>query len=197
MKVARDISVFIMMLTGVIFAPHSAIAASTECKPGYYAATDSNYLHPLQQPDPEFMKSYNLAMEGNAKEQRNLAVSYDAGYLVHACADKAYYWYQQAAKNGDSIAQEWITRYDQFKHIFDGPELAIRNAQPRALQMNASLNSPADKAYTGDGRQTETGGLLENYTQNQLQPADPTSDFGKLVKAGQILGGLVSKPAKK
>lgn len=101
------------------------VAATLNCENIYFAPDDHNHEHPLQRPHPEFMKSYKQAKAGDAMEQRNVAVSYDAGYLVNACPEKAHYWYQKAAHKGDQIAQDWLARFNKFKAIHDGPEFIV------------------------------------------------------------------------
>ncbi|HLD63858.1 MAG TPA: hypothetical protein VI913_03100 [Candidatus Peribacteraceae bacterium] len=101
------------------------VAATLGCEDTYFAPDDHNHEHPLQKPHPELMKSYKQAKAGDAMEQRNLAVSYDAGYLVNACPKKAYYWYQKAAHKGDQIAQDWLARFNKLKAIHDGPEFIV------------------------------------------------------------------------
>lgn len=70
-------------------------------------------------------------------EQRNVAVSYDAGYLVNACPEKAHYWYQKAANKGDQIAQDWLARFNKLKAMHDGPEFIVlkQNNSPQALAL--------------------------------------------------------------
>ncbi|MBI5439368.1 MAG: sel1 repeat family protein [Nitrosomonadales bacterium] len=113
------------------------IAATSDCEDVYFAPDDHNHEHPLQKPHPEFMKSYRQAKAGDAMEQRNVSVSYDAGYLVNACPEKAHYWYQKAASKGDQIAQDWIARFNKLKAIHDGPEfITVRRViSPQALAL--------------------------------------------------------------
>lgn len=112
-------------------------AKTSGCEDAYFAPDDHNHEHPLQKPHPEFMKSYKRAKAGDAMEQRNVAVSYDAGYLVKACPEKAHYWYQKAANKGDQIAQDWLDRFNKLKAMHDGPEFIVvkRNNSPQALAL--------------------------------------------------------------
>ncbi len=113
------------------------IAATSDCEDVYFAPDDHNHEHPLQKPHLEFMKSYKQAKAGDAMEQRNVAVSYDAGYLVNACPEKAHYWYQKAANKGDQIAQDWLARFNKLKAMHDGPEFIVlkQNNSPQALAL--------------------------------------------------------------
>lgn len=192
MKAIIHASILIMLLAGMACISPSSLAACTEV---YYSPDDFYYRHPLRHPDAEFAKSYTLAQAGNALEQRNVAVSYDAGYLVSACPEKAHYWYQKAANNGDLIAQDWIARYNRFQVMFAGPEFAIRN-EPHPVLASA----PAAKARisTGGNRQqtapkTDPNSLMERYAKYEQQLKDPNSDYGKLVHIGQALEGVLSK----
>lgn len=72
--------------------------------------------------NPEFAKSLKLAKKGNVIEQRNIAVSYEVGYLVSRCFDRAYFWYGKAAKNKDDISIEWMARQDTLIKLHDGRE---------------------------------------------------------------------------
>jgi len=77
---------------------------------------------PDTSPDPSFERSLRLANKGNIIEQRNVAVSYEAGYLVGRCYKSAYYWYKQAAKQGDMVSAQWLARSEKLKKIINGPE---------------------------------------------------------------------------
>lgn len=103
-------------------------AASTEipdgdCGAGAYASPDDGPdSYPLTRPHAELAKTLMAARKGNALEQRNLAVSYESGYLVSQCMSKAAYWYRQAAKGGDEVAKNWVTRREVFDKLSAGPE---------------------------------------------------------------------------
>jgi hypothetical protein len=206
MKTAIPISIFIMMLVGMACVSPSSIAATSGCEEVYYSPDDLYYQHPLQLPDPKFMKSYKLAKAGNAIEQRNVAVSYNVGYLVPACPEKAHYWYQKAANNGDLIAQNWIASYNKFKEMSDGPEFAIVNHidPPKTL---ASVPDATKKANAGGSQQqpapkSAAEEMLAEYSHQSNSAPDAgkinsTSDFGKIVHVGQSLGDLLMKPENK
>lgn len=106
-----------------------------DCEDAYFSPDDHSHEYPLQKPHPEFMKSYKRAKAGDAMEQRNVAVSYDAGYLVNVCPEKAHYWYQKAASKGDQIAQDWLARFNKLKAMHDGPEFMGKNqtSSPQTL----------------------------------------------------------------
>lgn len=77
---------------------------------------------PETRADPAFTKSLERALKGDVVEQRNVAVSYEAGYLVKPCFAKAYYWYKQAAKQGDKISAQWLARNDALAALMKGAE---------------------------------------------------------------------------
>lgn len=77
---------------------------------------------PEENINPEFVKSFKLAEKGNVIEQRNVAASYEVGYLVGPCFKNAYYWYDKAAKNKDEISIQWVARQDSLKTMADGKE---------------------------------------------------------------------------
>ncbi|WP_176785944.1 retropepsin-like aspartic protease [Propionivibrio dicarboxylicus] len=68
------------------------------------------------------MKRLRAAGNGNAAEQRNLAASYESGYLVSSCKEKAVRWYRQAARNGDEQAQRWVAQFEALEKLAQGPE---------------------------------------------------------------------------
>lgn len=142
MKSVFNFAAFMMLLIGMMCITSSSIAATSDCEEAYFSPDDFNHEFPLLKPQQEFMKSYKLAKAGNAVEQRNIAVSYDAGYLVQACPEKAYYWYRKAAQNGDQIAQDWLDRFNKFKVMHDGPEfIVVKQANsPQALAKENSNN---------------------------------------------------------
>jgi hypothetical protein len=200
MKTAIHISIFVLILTGGVCTTPPSLAAALYCQENYFSPDDFNHERSLSKPYPEFMESLRLAKAGNAMEQRNVAVSYDVGYMVSSCPEKAYYWYQEAAHNGDLIAKDWITRYNIFKGMFEGPEFAIKNEPPKVLasasMSTKTLTSALVSTKNGNavgGQQMDPSSPLEKYNDYQKKLADPTSDYGKLAKVGQLLGSLLSK----
>lgn len=178
---------FSVAISSVMAAP--SIAAMPNCEEAYFAPDDHGHERPLQKPHPELVKSYKLAKAGNAMEQRNLAVSYDAGYLVNVCPEKAYYWYQKAAQNGDQIAQDWLDRYNKFKEMRGKQEFMTINkansSQAPTKEVSQSI-PPADAAPLPGA----------------VSPADatPTTDNGASYKCQNVLDGsdyYSSKPCPK
>lgn len=71
---------------------------------------------------PAFKKSLKSAIKGDAVEQRNVAVSYEAGYMVERCFSRAYYWYKKSAEQGDEISRRWIARNEALMGMMKGEE---------------------------------------------------------------------------
>jgi clan AA aspartic protease (TIGR02281 family) len=100
-----------------------AFAGASECDADrYFSAADAAHAAPLPQPSPELTALRRQASAGHAAAQRSLAVSYETGYLVSRCADKALYWYREAGKRGDKLAQEWLDAYARLEKMRSGPE---------------------------------------------------------------------------
>jgi len=49
-------------------------------------------------------------------------VSYEAGYLVTPCKEKAAYWYGKAASGGDQVAKRWVEARTALARMAAGPE---------------------------------------------------------------------------
>lgn len=182
MKNAFYFAVFIMVLTGMTCVTPSSIAATPDCEEVYFSTDDLNHEHPLLKPHAEFMKSYKLAKAGDAKEQRNVAISYDTGYLVTACPEKAYYWYREAAQNGDQIAQDWLARFDNFKAIHDGPEFIVVNkaSSPQALTKESNQDTAVSPSSTSSNMGKEATYKCKNVLDG--------SDYFSSKPCPQILG---------
>jgi clan AA aspartic protease (TIGR02281 family) len=88
----------------------------------YYAPDDYGLERPLPRPHAELARIIRQARKGVALEQRNLAVSYEAGYLVARCPGKAAYWYEQAAAKGDATATQWMAKQREWERMRAGPE---------------------------------------------------------------------------
>ena len=162
-------SVFIMLLlVGMACMAPSSIAATSDCEGIYFSPDDFNQERPLLKPHTEFMKSYQSAKAGNAVEQRNVAVSYDAGYLVQACPEKAHYWYQKAAQNGDQIARDWLDRYNKFKAMHDEPEFMVVNKTDPPQVTTGDRNIAA----TSSGTSSDTGKEATYKCTNVLDGSD-------------------------
>lgn len=95
--------------------------------------------------NPEFAKSLKRATAGNVIEQRNVAVSYEMGYLVDRCFEQAYFWYQKAAKAKDDISIRWVARNDALMTLMAGKECYGTGCHPNSVEGNL-----AGAAYSGN-----------------------------------------------
>ena len=111
---------------------------------------------PEKNVDPAFAKSLQRALKGDMVEQRNVAVSYEAGYLVEPCFAKAYYWYKQAAKQGDAISAQWIARNDALAALMKGTECSGAGCKVAGV----------DYGTTGTARAGEDGHFYAPLTIN-------------------------------
>ena len=69
---------------------------------GVEAAIDGNYRS-------AYLYWINLAKQGDARAQFNLALLYHGGLYVKFNEGQAVFWYRQAAQNGIREAQEYLT----------------------------------------------------------------------------------------
>jgi aspartyl protease family protein len=109
--------------------------AHASCEDRFFAPEDNDNARPLNRPHGEFVATLRAANSGNALAARSLAVSYDAGYLVSKCEDKAAYWYGKAARAGDQEAIRWMEGRASLAKLASGPECigayCSPNGQPR------------------------------------------------------------------
>ena len=196
-----EIVILFFIAAQALCSAQSCIAASHDCQESYYAPEDFNREHPLSKPHPELLRSMVGAKAGNAIEQRNVAVSYEVGYLVGSCPEMALYWYRKAAKNGDAISQGWIAHNKKFKEMLEGPEFAIRAAPakllPLAAPILAAVPAAAQASAAPHNSKPEADSLIEEYDKYRQKLTDPASDYGKLINAGQLLGDILNKAIAK
>jgi aspartyl protease family protein len=102
-------------------------AFAGECAGKFFSKADYGNQFPLKHPTKDFARALEKANEGIAVEQRNLAISYDTGYLVSRCPTKALYWYKKAAESGDDTAKKWLSRHASFATLHAGPECIGRH----------------------------------------------------------------------
>jgi len=203
MKNTLGLSLFSLMLTGMMCIAPPSLAATAECEDVYFSPDDHNHERSLPQPHLELAKSIKRAKAGNAMEQRNVAVSFEAGYLVNACREKARYWYEKAAQNGDQIAQEWITRDNRLQAIHDGPEFIFVDGieSVKAMQNDNKPRTAATyqlrPSYLGLDQSTYAGPMQlsndprANEIMNQPDIQAPSSGSGRNV--GQCMGACGSE----
>ena len=116
-----SLALCIALLAACSLFPPVAHAA---CENRFYAPEDNDNIRPLNRPHAEFASVLRAANAGNGLAARNLAVSYETGYLVSQCAEKAAYWYGKAASSGDQVARRWMEERDALARLADGPECA-------------------------------------------------------------------------
>ena len=114
----------IAMLAAAIGLLACAPASARDCDGRHFAADDQDNRHPLRRPPPEFAVTLEKARAGDSREQRSLAVMYEAGYLVSRCMSEAVHWYRLAAEGGDSIAKQWVERRTGFDRLLAERECA-------------------------------------------------------------------------
>lgn len=175
MKNVIHISISILVLSWIACLSPPVLAAAPDCAGKFFSPDDFNHEHPLRKPYPEFLRSYKRALAGDAVEQRNVAVSYDAGYLISACPARAHFWYQKAAANRDPIAQNWIDHYNEFKTILDGPEFAIINsiAPPQAVEPAQASATKLSAERGPQAEPTSAEGMLTQLNRSSNSAPDP------------------------
>lgn len=100
------------------------IQSDQACEVQYFDPEDHLRENPKTKPHSDFLKDYRRALKGDAISQRNVAVSYESGYLAGKCPEKAAFWYGKATKGGDEISQKWTDRHKMFQELAAGPECA-------------------------------------------------------------------------
>ncbi len=103
-------------------------AAFAGCGPDqYFSASDYDHKTPLSKPEREFADDLRRAKAGDRVAQRNVAISYETGYLVGKCDEQAAYWYGKAAKGGDKDAAAWVAEHDEADRLATGPDCVGAN----------------------------------------------------------------------
>lgn len=116
-----------------------------QCAPErYYAPDDDAGTQPLARPHAVLAATLKAARGGDAREQRNLAVSYASGYLTSPCPERAAYWYGRAADGGDDRAKAWIARQVPFARLAAGPECVEASCGLSGEGMGQTLSLVAD-----------------------------------------------------
>ncbi|HEY0847382.1 MAG TPA: retropepsin-like aspartic protease [Noviherbaspirillum sp.] len=112
-----------LLLISVAAVPATAHAA---CDNYYFAPDDPDNLRALKRPHPEFSTMLQKANAGDASASRSIAASYEVGYLVSQCTERAAQWYGRAARAGDDIARRWVADREAVARLTAGPECAGR-----------------------------------------------------------------------
>lgn len=100
------------------------LAGAKECDERYFTINASGHEVSVNAPVGHFAVTLKKARAGDVLEQRNLAVSYEVGYLISACHEKAVYWYKKAADSGDEVARTWLKTSQARKALRRAPECA-------------------------------------------------------------------------
>jgi clan AA aspartic protease (TIGR02281 family) len=119
-KITRAALRYVLAAGVLLFGAVHAHAG--ECGERYFAPGDHENMRPLRQPHSMFKGWLVGAKAGKPDDQRSVAASYEAGYLVSACPHKAAYWYDKAAQGGDQLAREWTARHQVLERLMAGPE---------------------------------------------------------------------------
>jgi len=119
------------LMSAVLVLPAQGVFAA--CGPDmYFSESDYDHKAPMAAPSREFAEDMRMAKAGSRTGQRNVAVSYEAGYLVGKCDEKAAYWYAKAAKGGDDIAIKWVAARNYREKFSIGPECIGPGCDPDA-----------------------------------------------------------------
>lgn len=142
----------VILAAGAIFISSMQVAAAG-CGPDqYFAASDYDHKTPLAKPERDFADDLRRAKAGDHLAQRNVAVSYETGYLVSRCDEQALFWYGKAAKGGDKEAQKWVTEHDEAERMAAGPSCVGTNcgvnADTGAQQMTLVARGAHGHFYT-------------------------------------------------
>jgi clan AA aspartic protease (TIGR02281 family) len=137
-----------LCLAGLLLAGigHAAPGAPTgACGPvRYYAPEDNFNSAPLKAPHPLLGSLLKGAENGVAVEQRNLAISFETGYLVRPCLATAAYWYEKAAAGGDPVAARWLAQHsdrEQRRHSGDCIEAQCAGGEASAANTRLVLDA--------------------------------------------------------
>ena len=104
-----------------------------DCQGEFFGPDDAHNEAPLTHPHPEFAQMLQSAEKGVPIEQRNLAISYETGYLVSPCQKAATLWYLRAANSGDEQAKRWVARNQEVRRIRNGPECVGMQCSPGGM----------------------------------------------------------------
>jgi len=156
-----------------------ATCQAAECANAYFSAEDSEHRTPLAKPSPEFLADLKAARQGKTAAQRNLAVSYEVGYLVAPCREKAIEWYAKAATGGDDYARKALERLQQFFALHGSPECSGSQCALAGNRATVSLQARGNHFYAPvsiNGRTIE--GVIDTGATLVSMSADTAKFFG-------------------
>ena len=187
MKIIKPWCKFIyacLLGSGCLF---SIASFAAECGTESYSSSDDySATYPLTKPTVEFSKMLAAAKRGDALAQHNLAVSYDAGYLVNKCPEKAAYWYRRAASGGDEVAKKWVSEQNQLNELATGPECLgsncyVASSGPQTMTLNADSHGHFRTGITING--VEVVGLIDTGA-SLVSISAPTANAMGITVAG-------------
>jgi len=183
-------------------AAFSVCSVAGECGVESYASpTDYSSTYPLSKPSMEFSRMLAAAKRGNALEQRNLAVSYEGGYLVSKCLEKAAGWYRRAASGGDEVAQKWVADQNRLNQLAAGPECIgsncyIASSGPQVLTLNADSHGHFHIGVSINGVEVigmiDTGASLLALSQATANSMGITAEGSKVAGAVTANGNITT-----
>ena len=171
-------------LAVIVIGAWSGFAAAADCDGKYSAVDRDGQEYSVRFPTKRLAETLKGAKAGIAVEQRNLAVSYDAGYLVSRCREQALYWYAKAAASGDEAAKQWLARNQSFEALRSGPECADdkcfgANADDNrvaVLYSSVGKNNHYFAPVTINGRTAQ--GLIDTGASTVAMSAEMAKTFG-------------------
>ena len=171
-------------LLAMVIAPWSCLAAVAECSEKFLSIDPHGREYAVTRPVAQFAETLRQAKAGAALEQRKLAESYELGYLVARCYEKAVYWYGKAAASGDDGAQRWLGRNKALAALRTGPECSEESCsgsngddnRVAVLYSNSSKNNHFYAPLTINGRTAQ--GLIDTGASNVAMSAEMAKSFG-------------------
>ena len=121
-------------------------AVLAECENRYFSIDSQGIEHPIRHPSPALAQTMAQAKAGDATAQRNLAISYETGYLVSPCRSQSIRWYHAAADSGDEAAKQWLRRNEPIAALRSGPECGEASCR------NASQSDAGSAVLYADSR---------------------------------------------
>ena len=173
-----------MALLAIAISACSGFAAAADCDGKYLAIDKHGQEYSARGPARQLAETIRQAKAGVAVDQRNLAISYDTGYLVSRCRSQAAYWYAKAAASGDEVAKQWLAKNKLLAALRSGPECAgetcsAANAEENrvaVLYSNSSKNNHYYAPVTINGRTVQ--GLIDTGASLVAMSADVAKTFG-------------------
>ena len=200
MQTLRSAFAVICIASTLCVAPHLAVACDAE---RYFAPDDSDNQRALAAPHSEFVKTQRLAARGSARAERDLAVYYEAGYLVSRCTDKAVYWYGRAASHGDEVAKNWAQRHANLDRLRDAPEcfgnacLAHAQGGTQVVSLRANASGQYATMVTINGKSVrgviDTGATLVSMSARTAEELGISYERGRRLQVVTANGTVANR----